>query len=59
MTMIMRMKVVVVVLVVMMMTMTTIMTTMKVTRVLDSQLVCIDSDEVGEDYINGHEGCNK
>jgi flagellar basal body-associated protein FliL len=52
---IMRTKVVVVVVVVvvtMMMMMMTIMKTTKVMRVLDRKLVCIDSDEVGEDYIN-------
>ena len=56
MTMIMRTKVVVVavvvVMVVMMTTMKMIMTTMKVMRVPDSRLVCIDSNKVGEDYIN-------
>jgi flagellar basal body-associated protein FliL len=46
-TMIMRTKVVVVVVVTMM-----IMTMMKLMRVPESQLVCIDNDKVVEDYIN-------
>jgi hypothetical protein len=56
MTMIMRTKVVVVVgMMKKMMTTTTMMImTTKLMRVLDSQLVCIDSEKVGEDYVNAH-----
>jgi hypothetical protein len=48
MTMIRRTKVVVVV----MMVKTTMIMTSMLMRVPDSQLVCIDSDKVGENYIN-------